>query len=96
MRDPRDIIIRPILTEKSVRLQREANAYVFEVAKDANKPEIKKAIEDLFKVKVLKVNVINVKGKPKRRFRVTGRTRSFKKAIVFLKEGDSIPLFEGA
>ncbi len=96
MRDPRDVILRPIFTERSMHLQQQANAYVFEVARDANKHEIKQAIESLFKVKVRKVNVINVKGKPKRRFRAPGRTRSYKKAIVFLKEGESIPLFEGA
>ena len=95
MIDPRDIIIRPILTEKSLRLQKEANAYVFEVRRDANKPQIKKAVEDLFKVKVVKVSTINLKGKPRRRYRAVGRTRSFKKAIVFLKEGDTIRLFEG-
>lgn len=95
MIDPRDIIIRPILTEKSLRLQKEANAYVFEVRRDANKPQIKKAVEDLFKVKVVKVSTINLKGKPRRRYRAIGRTRSFKKAVVFLKEGDTIRLFEG-
>lgn len=95
MRDPRDIIIRPVLTEKSLRLQKEANAYVFEVSRKANKPQIKKAVEDLFKVKVVKVSTVNLKGKPRRRYRAVGRTRSYKKAIVFLKEGDTIRLFEG-
>ncbi len=95
MIDPRDIIIRPILTEKSLRLQREANGYVFEVRKDANKPQIKWAVEELFKVKVIKVSTINLKGKPRRRYRAVGRTRAIKKAIVFLKEGDTITLFEG-
>lgn len=96
MRDPRDVIIRPILTEKTVMLKEKANQYVFEVAMDANKPEIKRAVEELFKVKVEDVKVIRVKGKIKRVRRAPGRTRSYKKAIVKLKKGDSIPLFEGA
>ncbi len=96
MKDPRDIVIRPILTEKTLTLRDKYNQYVFEVAKDANKIEIKKAIEELFKVHVEKVRVINVKGKVKRLRRAPGKTRSWKKAIVTLKAGDSIPIFEGA
>lgn len=95
MKDPRDIIIRPLITEKSNML-RELGQFVFEVAKDANKHEIKWAVEQLFKVHVKKVRVINVKGKPRRVRFAPGRTRSWKKAIVTLKEGESIPLFEGA
>jgi len=96
MRDPRDIIIRPILTEKALFLREKGNHYVFEVAKDANKPEIKKAVEELFRVHVEEVRVIRVKGKLRRVRRAPGRTRSFKKAIVTLRAGESIPLFEGA
>lgn len=94
MKDPRDIIIKPIITEKATSLK-ELNQYVFEVHPDANKHEIKKAVEELFKVKVKKVRTINVKGKPARWRRVEGRRRSWKKAIVTLKEGDVINLFEG-
>jgi large subunit ribosomal protein L23 len=95
MRDPRDIIIRPIFTEKAVRMKDAENKYVFEVAKDANKPEIKKAIETLFKVHVEKVAVVNYKGKSRRLRRAIGKTKSFKKAIVTLKKGERIPIFEG-
>ncbi|MEO0096706.1 MAG: 50S ribosomal protein L23 [candidate division WOR-3 bacterium] len=89
MFDPRKIIIRPILSEKALRL-REYNQYIFEVAKDANKIDIKKAVEELFKVKVEKVRTLNVRGKPKRMGIFEGRTSSWKKAIVTLKEGERI------
>ncbi len=95
MRDPRDIIIRPILTEKTYKLQVDNNQYVFEVARDANKIEVKKAIEELFRVSVEKVQIINVKPKPKRLRRAPGKTRAWKKAIVRLRKGETIPLFEG-
>jgi len=95
MRDPRDIIIRPIFTEKAVRFKEEENKYFFEVAKDANKPEVKKAIETLFKVHVEKVSLMNYRGKLRRQRRAIGRLRSFKKAIVTLKKGERIPIFEG-
>jgi len=96
MRDPRDVIIRPIITEKSHRLRELYNQYVFEVAKDANKHEIKEAVQRLFGVDVESVRVINVKGKVRRLRRAPGRTRSWKKAIVKLKKGQTIPIFEGA
>lgn len=97
MKDPRDIIIEPIVTEKSVYLRDNYNQYAFKVAKDATKPEIKKAVEELFKVKVVDVKVINVKPKRRRlRTRRYGYTSSWKKAYVKLKEGDRIPIFEGA
>ena len=83
---PYDIIIRPILTEKSHRLMNERK-YVFEVNPLANKGQIKEAVEKIFNVKVEKVNVINVKPKPKRRGIFVGRSRKWKKAIVTLKEG---------
>ena len=83
---PYDIIIRPILTEKSHRLMNEGK-YVFEVNPLANKGQIKEAVEKIFNVKVEKVNVINVKPKPKRRGIFVGRSRKWKKAIVTLKEG---------
>lgn len=84
-----DILIRPILTEKSHNeMASDRPKYTFEVSKLANKPMIKEAVEKLFNVKVEKVNVINVKPKPKRRYATQfGKTRSWKKAMVTLKEG---------
>ena len=93
MQDPRDVIIRPIITEHSYD-GIENGVYTFEVAKTANKIEIAQAIEELFKVKVVKVNVLNVKPKPKRyRYAYRGQTRTWKKAMVTLQEGDRIELF---
>ncbi|WP_129409935.1 50S ribosomal protein L23 [Marinitoga lauensis] len=89
-----DIIIRPVLTEKTYMLMGE-NKYTFEVAKDATKPEIKKAVEDIFNVKVEKVYVMNVKPKPKRLGRFEGKTRVWKKAIVKLAEGYVIKELQG-
>lgn len=90
---PVQILIKPVVSEKSVQLQQEGK-YVFEVAPQATKIEIGKAVEEVFKVKVTDVNIIKVKGKT-RRFRFTqGRTKDWKKAIVTLKEGDKIELFE--
>lgn len=94
MKDPRDIVIRPIITEKTAML-REYGQFVFEVAPDSNKHEIKRAVEELFKVHVEKVRVINVKPKPKRVRLAPGYTRAWKKAIVTLRKGESIPFFEG-
>ena len=92
-----NILIRPILTEKA-NILRESNQYVFEVAKDANKIEIKKAIEAKFDVKVKKVRTIMVKGKRKamftRRGRFQGKRRDWKKAIVVLEPGYKIDIFE--
>lgn len=93
--EAREIIIRPIISEKSYRLVEE-NKYCFEVDKRANKPQISRAVEEIFAVKVRKVNVIPVRGKMKRRGRVVGQTRSWKKAIVTLREGDRIEVFEGS
>ena len=92
---PQDIIIKPIITEKSTALG-ESNSYVFKVKSDANKVEIAKAVETLFKVTVVSVNTITVPGKLKRQGRSQGLTPQWKKAIVKLKDGDRIPLFEGA
>ena len=90
-----DIIIRPVITEKSSALM-ELNKYTFEVRRDVNKIQIRKAVEEAFKVKVLSVNTINVKSKPKRMGASIGRTRSWKKAIVSLPQGQRIEFFEGA
>lgn len=94
MKLAREIIIKPVVTEKSVDLMQE-NKYCFKAAKDANKIEIKNAIEEIFKVTVVNVNTVNVHGKMKRMGRTQGMTASWKKAVVTLREGDSIEVFEG-
>lgn len=94
MRDYRDIIIKPVVTEKSMNLLAD-NKYTFVVDKKSNKTEIKNAIEDIFKVKVDKVSTMIIKGKPKRMGKYEGRTSDRKKAIVSLKAGQKIKLFEG-
>jgi len=83
---PYDIIVKPILTEKTHLMMNERK-YVFEVNSLANKGQIKEAVEKIFDVKVEKVNVVNMKPKPKRRGIYQGKSRSWKKAIVTLKEG---------
>ncbi|MFY9139669.1 MAG: 50S ribosomal protein L23 [Thermacetogeniaceae bacterium] len=95
MRSPHDIIIRPLVTEKAVNLAQEQNKYTFYVDRKANKIEIKKAIEELFKVKVLAVNTMNVKGKKKRVGRHKGMTPMRKKAVVTVSPDDKIDIFEG-
>jgi large subunit ribosomal protein L23 len=98
-RRPYEIIIRPVITEKSNRLMEDYNKYTFEVALDASKPEIKRAVEELFGVKVKKVNTMIVKPKKKRvlgRFREYGRTKKWKKAIVTLEPGQKIDLLSFA
>ena len=92
MKDARDIIIRPIITEHSYDLI-EKNKYTFEVARDANKIEIAKAVEELFGVTVKKVNTLNVKPKVKRVRYVPGKTRQWKKAMVTIAEGETIEIF---
>jgi len=94
MKDPRTIILAPIITEKSMYLKEKYNQVCFWVDPSANKIEIKKAVEDLFKVKVIDVQTIRVKGKPKGGFRNPGRTSIRKKAIVRLAEGQTIEFFE--
>jgi large subunit ribosomal protein L23 len=89
-----DIILEPIVSEKTVDAKVH-NKYAFKVHKKANKIEIRKAIEDLFKVKVVSVNTMNYIGKKKRLGNFVGRKSSYKKAIVTLKKGESIGFFEG-
>ena len=92
-RDPREVIIRPGITEHSYDVM-DNNVYTFEVAKDSNKIEIRQAIEAIFGVTVTKVNTLNVKPKPKRvRYQKKGYTRTWKKAMVTLAEGDTIEIF---
>lgn len=89
------VIIKPLLTEKSTDARMQ-NRYYFEVHKGANKQEIKRALELLYKVNVLKVRTSNVKSKPRRlRTRTFGKTRTWKKAIVTLVAGETFPFFEG-
>lgn len=95
MKDPWTIILRPLITEKGTLLKEQANQYLFKVAKDANKIEVKQAVEALFKVKVLDVRTISLKGKRRRLGRFVGRTPDWKKAVVTLREGQSIEFFEG-
>lgn len=92
--DARDIIRKPIITEKSNLLMAEGK-YTFQVAKTANKTEIAKAVEDIFKVTVLKVNTMRVHGKTRRQGKFVGQRPDWKKAIVQLAEGQSITIFEG-
>ncbi|MBP8745279.1 MAG: 50S ribosomal protein L23 [Syntrophorhabdus sp.] len=91
-----DIVVRPIITEKSSLLKDAGNQYVFEVQRDANKIEIRKAVEKLFKVKVVSVHVSNNEGKKKRVGRFTGKKPDWKKAIIKLNPKDKITIFEGA
>lgn len=88
-----DIIRKPIITEKSMQLVESNNSYTFEVDRKANKVEIKKAIETIFGVKVVKVNTINVKPKFKRLGQHEGYTAAYKKAVVELEEGQTIDAF---
>ena len=89
-----DVIIRPIITENSMDMASDKK-YVFKVAKDSNKTEIRKAVEEIFGVEVAKVNTVNVNGKTKRMGRTVGRTASYKKAIVTLTENSKeIEIFE--
>ena len=87
-----EIIIRPIVSERSYAAMEE-NKYTFEVSKDANKYQIKDAVQELFGVHVVRVNTLNVKPKTKRVRHVAGKTRSWKKAVVTVAEGESIEIF---
>ncbi|MGV8082156.1 MAG: 50S ribosomal protein L23 [Coriobacteriia bacterium] len=93
MYDPRDIILRPVISEKTYDLI-EQNRYTFEVAKTAGKPQIASAVSEIFGVTVTNVNTMNVNGKPRRVRAAKGKTRDWKKAIVTLKEGDTIEFFQ--
>jgi large subunit ribosomal protein L23 len=91
--DPYQIIKRPVVSERSTLLSERENKYVFEVASDANKIQIKRAIEEVFKVGVTKVRTMRMPGKKKRVRMQLGSTPVWKKAIVTLKQGDRIELF---
>lgn len=94
MKSLREIIIAPLLSEKGNHLKKVQNSYIFRVSITANKIEIKKAIEKIFAVDVLDVNTIRMKGKPKRLGKYSGYRPDWKKAIVTLKDGQSIADFE--
>ena len=95
MKTPYDVILKPVITEKSMDDAQERK-YTFKVAKDANKTEVKLALEEIFGIEIAKVNIMNVKGKVKRMGRTVGRTPDSKKAIVTLKEGSKeIEFFQG-
>jgi large subunit ribosomal protein L23 len=91
----RKVIKRPLITEKGSKMKDDENKYLFEVDMQANKMMIREAVEKLFDVKVLKVSVMRVHGKEKRMGRYSGHRSDWKKAIVTLKAGDEIELFEG-
>ena len=95
-RDPRTVILRPIMTEKSMRQKEELNTVAFRVRPDANKVEIRSAVESVFNVKVAAVRTASFEGKLKRMGRHQGRRRDWKKAIVTLQPGHKIELVEGA
>ena len=90
----RDIIIRPIITEKSMRQNSEDNKITFEVAKGANKTAVAQAIQEIYTIKPEKVNIVNVRPKTKRMGRYVGKTSAVRKAVVKLPEGQDITLFD--
>jgi large subunit ribosomal protein L23 len=93
MKDPRDVILSPVVSEKSYALL-DANTYTFIVRPDANKTEIKEAIQTIFKVRVTNVNTLHRKGKRKRTRQVVGVRKSTKRALVTLHPDDKIEIFE--
>jgi large subunit ribosomal protein L23 len=96
MKDLYGIIKRPLITERGTHLKETQNKYFFEVARSANKVEIRQAVEALFRVHVTSIHTISLKGKKKRMGRFLGKRSDWKKAVVTLKPGDSIEFIEGA
>ena len=95
MKSPYDVIIKPVISEKSMD-DAQNKKYTFKVAVDANKTQVKLAVEEIFGVEVAKVNIMNVKGKTKRMGRYEGKTAASRKAIVILTEGSKeIEFFQG-
>jgi large subunit ribosomal protein L23 len=92
---PAQVLLRPVISEKSYE-QITQNRYTFKVHQDAHKTQIRQAVEELFDVKVVSVNIVKVQPKPKRRGLTRGTKPGWKKAIVELKAGDTIEIFEGA
>ena len=95
-RDPRSVLLKPLMTEKSMQQKEDLNAITFQVAVDANKVEIRQAVEKVFNVKVATVRTASHEGKWKRMGKFEGRRRSWKKAMVTLAPGHKIELVEGA
>lgn len=93
--NPHDLIIRPLLTEKSTSLRETHNKFCFVVHRDANRTEVRKAVEETLNVKVKAVHLLNMIGKKKSLNRFVGKRPDWKKAIVTLKEGEKLDLFEG-
>ncbi len=91
--DKTDVIIKPLITEKSTHLQTTRNAYAFQVRPSANKAQIKHAVENLYDVKVIEVRTMNRKGKPRRSRYKISKTSDWKRAIVVLEENSRIELF---
>ena len=92
---PNEVLLAPVVSEKSYSLIND-NKYSFRVHPDAHKTQVRQAVEELFEVKVQKVNIIKVQAKPKRRGLIKGMRPGWKKAIVQVREGETIPIFEGA
>ena len=92
---PGEVLIAPVVSEKSYG-QIAQNRYTFKVHQDAHKTQVRQAVEELFEVKVVGVNILKVQAKPKRRGAIKGIRPGWKKAVVQLKQGDSIEIFEGA
>jgi large subunit ribosomal protein L23 len=92
---PSQVLIKPVVSEKSYE-QIQSNQYTFHVHKDAHKTQVRQAVEELFDVKVERVNIVKVQPKPKRRGAFRGTKPGWKKAVVHLRKGDSIEIFEGA
>jgi large subunit ribosomal protein L23 len=88
------VIIKPLITERSMNQRDDENKYVFQVHLKATKPEIRKAVEELFEVKVMSVTTSNVAGKPKRLGRYPGRRSDWKKAVVRVAEGQKIEIYD--
>jgi large subunit ribosomal protein L23 len=94
MKDPRDVVLEPVVSEKSYDQIEESNTYTFLVDRRTNKTEIKEAVQSIFDVKVLSVNTMNRKGKLKRTGYIIGKRKDTKRALVTLAVGDSIDIFE--
>ncbi len=93
---PHEVLLAPVVSEKSYSLIEEGRQYSFRVHQDAHKTQVRQAVEQAFDVKVERVNIVHVRAKPKRRGLIRGKRPGWKKAIVRLRAGDSIEIFEGA
>lgn len=90
------ILIKPLISEKSTAIKEQANQVAFQVARGANKIEVKKAVEEAFKVKVNGVNIVNIRSRARKRFgRATGKISGYRKAYITLAPGEKIEFFEG-